>query len=56
MGSTVTTRGIYEKDTVRGYLKDEDIFAPWWASTAEEWWKLAAPNELLARWICLDRF
>ncbi len=45
MGSTVTTRGIYEKDTVRGYLQDEDVFAPWWASTAEEWWKLAAPND-----------
>jgi beta-galactosidase len=45
MGSTVTTRGIYEKDTVRAYLPDQDITAPWWASTAEEWWKLAAPND-----------
>jgi beta-galactosidase len=44
MGSTVTTRGIYEKDTVRAYLPDQDITAPWWASTAETWWTLASPN------------
>jgi beta-galactosidase len=42
MGSTVTTRGIYEKDTIRCYLPDQDITAPWWASTAETWWKLCA--------------
>lgn len=45
MGSTVTTRGIYEKDTIRGYVPDQDITAPWWASKAEEWWKLAAENK-----------
>jgi beta-galactosidase len=44
MGSTVTTRGIYEKDSVRAYLPDQDITAPWWASTAETWWTLAAQN------------
>ena len=44
MGSTVTTRGVYERDSIKGYLPDEDITAPWWASTAEEWWKLAAEN------------
>ena len=42
MGSTVTTRGIYEKDTIRAYLPDEDITAPWWANTAEQWWSVAA--------------
>jgi len=42
MGSTVTTRGIYEKDTVRCYVPDEDITAPWWANTAEQWWSVAA--------------
>ncbi|HEV3412551.1 MAG TPA: beta-galactosidase GalA [Puia sp.] len=42
MGSTVTTRGIYAKDTVRCYVPDEDITAPWWANTAEQWWPLAA--------------
>lgn len=45
MGSTVTTRGVLYKDTIRGYLPDQDITAPWWASTAETWWKLAAPND-----------
>jgi len=45
MGSTVTTRGIYEKDSIRAYVPDQDITAPWWASKAETWWKLAAENE-----------
>lgn len=45
MGSTVTTRGIYQKDSIRGYVPDQDITAPWWASTAETWWTLAAPND-----------
>ena len=45
MGSTVTTRGQYIKDSIKGYLPDQDITAPWWASTAETWWKLAAPND-----------
>jgi len=45
MGSTVSTRGILEKDSIRGYLPDQDITAPWWASRAEEWWKLAATND-----------
>lgn len=44
MGSTVTTRGIYTKDAIKGYVPDEDITAPWWANTAEQWWKLAAVN------------
>jgi beta-galactosidase len=45
MGSTVTTRGIYEKDSSKAYVPDQDITAPWWASTAETWWKLAANND-----------
>ncbi|MBN8679858.1 MAG: glycosyl hydrolase 53 family protein [Chitinophagales bacterium] len=45
MGSTVTTRGQYEKDSIRGYVPDQDITAPWWASTAETWWPLAAEND-----------
>jgi beta-galactosidase len=44
MGSTVTTRGIYVKDTIRAYVPDEDTTHPWWSSTAEEWWKLCAPH------------
>ncbi len=42
MGSTVTTRGIYIRDTIQCYVPDQDITAPWWASKAEEWWKLCA--------------
>ncbi|RYY66422.1 MAG: DUF4982 domain-containing protein, partial [Chitinophagaceae bacterium] len=48
MGSTVTTRGIYVKDTIRAYVPDQDITAPWWASTAEAWWTLAAANRYWA--------
>ncbi|MET0634788.1 MAG: beta-galactosidase GalA [Chitinophagaceae bacterium] len=48
MGSTVTTRGMYVKDSLRGYLPDQDITAPWWASRAEEWWPLAATNSYWA--------
>jgi beta-galactosidase len=36
--STVSTRGIYENDKVKGYLSAYDINHPPWASTAEEWW------------------
>jgi beta-galactosidase len=42
MGSTVTTRGVYSKDTIQCYVPDEDLIAPWWASKAEEWWTLCA--------------
>jgi beta-galactosidase len=42
MGSTVTTRGIYKKDSIRAYVPDEDLNAPWWANTAEQWWPMAA--------------
>lgn len=45
MGSTVTTRGIYAKDSIRAYVPDQDITAPWWASKAEDWWTLAATND-----------
>lgn len=45
MGSTVTTRGIYEKDEIRAYVPDQDITYPSWASRAETWWKLAAEND-----------
>lgn len=44
MGSTVTTRGEIKTDSSRCYLPDQDITAPWWASTAEAWWKPAAEN------------
>jgi beta-galactosidase len=37
-GSTVSTRGIYENDKVRGYVSAYDINFPKWATTAERWW------------------
>ena len=45
MGSTVTTRGIYERNEIRAYVPDQDITYPSWASQAETWWKLAAEND-----------
>ncbi len=45
MGSTVTTRGIYEKDSIHAYVPDQDITFPWWSSTAETWWKLCAAHD-----------
>jgi beta-galactosidase len=44
MGSTVTTRGIYTRDTIKAYVPDQDIVAPPWASKAEDWWVPAAEN------------
>ena len=37
-GSTVSTRGIYANDPVRGYVSAYDDNAPEWAQTAETWW------------------
>jgi beta-galactosidase len=45
MGSTVTTRGIYEVDSVKAYVPDQDITYPWWANTAEQWWTLCAERD-----------
>ncbi len=42
MGSTVTTRGIYVKDSIIGYVPDQDITYPWWANQAEQWWPVVA--------------
>ncbi|MDI3318373.1 beta-galactosidase GalA [Pinibacter soli] len=41
VGSTVTTRGIYVKDTSSAYVPDHDITYPHWATTAEKWWQWA---------------
>lgn len=45
MGSTVTTRGVYQRDTVMGYVPDQDLTHPWWSSLAEEWWTIAAERD-----------
>ena len=36
--STVSTRGIYANDPVRGYVSAYDVNFPPWAATAEHWW------------------
>jgi beta-galactosidase len=36
--STVSTRGEYARDNSRQVVPAYDIEAPWWASTAENWW------------------
>jgi beta-galactosidase len=38
VASTVSTRGVYENDSARGYVSAYDRNFPSWASTAEEWW------------------
>ena len=45
VASTVSTRGIYEMDTVNAYVPDYDSVAPSWASTAEYWWRIAAGRD-----------
>lgn len=37
-GSTVSTRGIYTVDKVRGYVTAYDDNGQSWSNTAEEWW------------------
>jgi beta-galactosidase len=45
--STLCTRGIYAKDTVKGYVPDYDITFPPWGATAEHWWKYYAQRPFL---------
>ncbi len=45
VGSTVTTRRVYAKDTINCYLTDFDENYPSWASTAEQWWTMAADRD-----------
>ncbi|MGC4232077.1 MAG: beta-galactosidase GalA [Niabella sp.] len=45
VGSTVTTRGVYVTDSAKAYLSDFDENYPPWASTAEQWWKLAVARD-----------
>ncbi|HWD49965.1 MAG TPA: beta-galactosidase GalA [Rhizomicrobium sp.] len=47
-GSTVSTRGVYVRDPSSGYEVAYDTEFPWWASTAESWWKVVAPAPYIA--------
>lgn len=46
-GSTVTTRGEYADDPVRGYVSAYDRRTPKWGSTAESWWSFFAKRNWL---------
>jgi beta-galactosidase len=47
-GSTVSTRGIYANDPVRGYVSAYDDNAPEWAQTAETWLSYFGPRPWLS--------
>jgi beta-galactosidase len=47
-GSTVATRGEYANDPKRHILRAYDTEHPWWATTAEEWWTIAAERPYIA--------
>lgn len=46
--STVSTRGEYVRDETRSYVPAYDTDAPWWATTAETWWRHAAERPWMA--------
>ena len=47
-GSTVSTRGAYANDAAKHIVRAYDTEHPWWASTAEEWWTIAAARPDIA--------
>ncbi|MBE2991310.1 DUF4982 domain-containing protein [Sphingomonas sp. CFBP 13603] len=47
-GSTVSTRGAYVNDAAAHVVRAYDTEHPWWASTAEAWWSIAATRPYIA--------
>ncbi|WP_347302518.1 beta-galactosidase GalA [Croceibacterium sp. TMG7-5b_MA50] len=47
-GSTVATRGAYVNDATAQVVRAYDTEHPWWASTAEDWWRIAATRPWIA--------
>lgn len=47
-GSTVSTRGVYQRDDAAGLVPAYDTDFPRWASTAEHWWKFYEARPFLA--------
>ncbi|RMB52168.1 beta-galactosidase [Sphingomonas sp. PP-CE-3A-406] len=47
-GSTVSTRGAYFNDAAAHVVRAYDTEHPWWASTAEGWWSVAATRPYIA--------
>jgi beta-galactosidase len=54
--STVSTRGVYENDPLRGYVSAYDLNFPSWASTAETWWSYYDERAWLAGGFCWTGF
>ena len=46
--STVSTRGIYANDPVRGYVSAYDVNHTQWSQTAETWWSFFASRPWLS--------
>ena len=46
--STVSTRGIYETDTLRNWVSAYDLNHTAWSQLAEEWWKFYSAREWLS--------
>ncbi len=46
--SSVSTRGEYVRDSVKGYVRSYDLDKPSWGKTAEEWWTLYNAKPYLA--------
>ncbi|KQR87635.1 beta-galactosidase GalA [Sphingomonas sp. Leaf343] len=47
-GSTVATRGAYANDAAAHVVRAYDTEHPWWASTAEAWWTIAATRPYIS--------
>lgn len=47
VSSMVSSRGMYAKDSINGYLPDYDLNKPKWGQTAEEWWKFTVDRPWL---------
>ena len=54
--STVSTRGVYENDPLRGYVSAYDLNHPSWATTAELWWSFYDERDWLAGGFCWTGF
>ena len=52
--STVSTRGIYANDPVRGYVSAYDANYPSWAQTAEDAWRPIAERDFIALRLTTD--
>lgn len=47
VSSMVSSRGMYAKDSIKGYLPDYDLNKPRWGQRAEEWWKFTVDRPWL---------